>query len=71
VIDDGATRVSIGDVDGDFAEEMVVSFERNGDHEVQVFDDLSTGMAPMTTDNGFVVSAASASTNGVVAPPMN
>jgi hypothetical protein len=50
---------------------LVVSFERSGGHEVQVFDDLSSGMAPMTADNGFFVSAASASTNGVVALPMN
>lgn len=54
---DGATRVAIGDVDTDGAEELVVSFQRRGDHEVQVFDDLGAMMSPMGVDGGFVTSS--------------
>jgi hypothetical protein len=54
---DGATRVEIGNVDADGVEELVVSFQRGGDHEVQIFDDLGSAMTPMGVDDGFVTSA--------------
>ena len=53
---DGATRVAMGDIDGDGRDELVVSFQRSGDHEVQVLDDLRSGMTPMWADDGFVTS---------------
>ncbi len=53
---DGATRVAIGNVDEDGAEELVVSFQRSGDHEIQIFDDLGSAMRPMSADAGFVFS---------------
>ena len=51
----GETRVAIGDIDADAAEELVVSFRRKGAREVQVFDDLASAMRPMGTDGGFVL----------------
>ncbi|MBK7951362.1 MAG: VCBS repeat-containing protein [Deltaproteobacteria bacterium] len=54
---DGATRPALGDVDGDGVDELVVGFMRNGDHEVQVFDDLGNMLRPIGSNGGFVTSA--------------
>lgn len=54
-MEDGATRSSFGDIDGDGIEELVVSFLRAGAHELQVFDDFTQGpFQPMTDDGGFI-----------------
>lgn len=54
---DGATRPVLGDVDDDGIDELVVGFMRDGDHEVQVFDDLANMLRPIGTNGGFVTSA--------------
>ena len=56
---DGATRSAIGDVDGDGVDELIVGFRRKGRFEVQVFDDMSVGMGPMTSSDGFISAADS------------
>lgn len=53
---DGAARPAMGDVDDDGIDELVVGFLRSGDHEVQVFDDLSTALRPIGSNGGFVTS---------------
>ena len=54
---DGAARPAMGDVDDDGVDELVVGFLRDGDHEVQVFDDLSAALRPIGSNGGFVTSA--------------
>jgi hypothetical protein len=66
---DGSTRPAMGDVDGDASEELVGGFRRNGDHELQVFDDLANRLAPMGPNAGFVTSAdPNATVHAVPAP---
>lgn len=55
----GATRPALGDIDGDGADEIVVGFEREGDHELQLFDDLAGTLRPIGPDDGFVTSSDS------------
>jgi hypothetical protein len=56
-LNDGQTRSCLSDIDGDGRAELIVGFRGSGDFELQVFDDLRTGMRPMTTSTsaaGFV-----------------
>ncbi|MEZ4333827.1 MAG: VCBS repeat-containing protein [Myxococcota bacterium] len=55
----GATRPSLGDIDEDGAAEIVVGFDRGGDSELQVFDDLAGMLKPIGPDEGFVASSDS------------
>ena len=53
---DGRARPVFGDVDGDGLEELVVGFLGDGDHELQVFDDLASRLQPIGANGGFVAS---------------
>jgi len=50
----GEARPSLGDLDDDGIDELVVGFAYGGKHEVQVLDDLQAGAAPMGTAEGFI-----------------
>jgi len=56
-LNEGETRAALSDIDGDGRDELIVGFRGTEDFELQVFDDLGTGMSPMTTSTsteGFV-----------------
>jgi hypothetical protein len=57
---EGSTRPAFGDIDGDGKSELVVGFGAGGAHELQIYDDMTSGgMAVMFGGMGFVSSADS------------
>ena len=64
----GATRPSLGNIDDDAAEELIIGFPGDGSHELHVFDDMYSGGTQVFYGGMHIVSSASGDDVWVAAP---